>query len=90
MAEEQIPVEDEWDEAYMNQVIEELCVSKAEEFRILGYEHVTGADVWQCVSEAYNKTGVPRLHRVVNDILTLKITTFMNQMTLNAYKGIEF
>ncbi|GIQ70133.1 hypothetical protein XYCOK13_29570 [Xylanibacillus composti] len=102
MAEEQIPVEEddyeedqarndeEWDEAYMSRVIEELCISKAEEFRLLGYEQVTGADVWQCVSEPYIKTGMPRLHRIVNDILTLKITKFMNQMTLNAYKGIEF
>ncbi len=100
MADEQLPVaseqheepllEEEWDEAYMNRVIEELCMSKAEEFRLLGYEHVTGVEVWHCVSEAYAKSGTPKLHRIVNDILTLKVTKFMNQMTLNAYKGIEF
>ncbi|MDF2835942.1 MAG: hypothetical protein K0Q63_1582 [Paenibacillus sp.] len=74
----------------LNAVIEELCTSKAEEFRLIGYEHVTGKDIWDCVSAGYAKTGQPELHRMVNDILSLKVTRFMNYLTLSAYKGTSF
>ncbi|HEY0827240.1 MAG TPA: post-transcriptional regulator [Bacilli bacterium] len=72
----------------MNKWIEELCHSKSEEFRMIGYEHVTGREIWACVSEKYKE--IPPLHRVVNDILSLKVTKLMNWMTMNAYKGVQF
>ncbi|MBD3917792.1 hypothetical protein H8B09_03435 [Paenibacillus sp. PR3] len=71
-------------------MVQTLCESKAEEFRLIGYEHVEAEEVWTCVSSKYSKNGVPALHAVVNDILSLKATTFMNQMTLNAYRGSRF
>ncbi|RJE91019.1 hypothetical protein D3P07_02805 [Paenibacillus sp. 1011MAR3C5] len=71
-------------------MIEELCHSKAEEFRLIGYEHVDGKEIWDCVSAKYAKTGQPELHQLVNDILSLKITQFMNFMTLSAFKGNPF
>lgn len=70
----------------LSEVIEDICRSKAEEFRMLGYEQVTGKDVWECVSDKYRKTGIPSLHRIVNDILSLKATQFMNWMTMSIYK----
>jgi hypothetical protein len=73
-------------EAELNELIEGLCNSKAEEFHMLGYEQVTGRDIWECVSDGYRK-GTPRLHRLVNDILTLKVTQFMNWNTMNVYRG---
>lgn len=74
----------------LNKEIEALCNSKAEEFALLGYEHISGADVWKCVADLkkYDEDNLPQLHKIVNDILTLKVTTFMNWMTLNAYKGL--
>lgn len=75
------------DEDEMNAMIEQLCVSKAEEFRLIGYEHVNGQDVWECVSDKYHKKGTPPLYQVVNDILSLKVTQFMNYITLNMYRG---
>ncbi len=69
----------------LNQWIERLCISKAEEFHLLGYEQVTGQDIWDCVSNGYHK-GMPRLHQIVNDILSLKVTKFMNWMTMSIYK----
>lgn len=78
------------DENRLNTVIENLCHSKASEFRMLGYEYVSGKDIWDCVSEKYEKTGIPGLHRIVNDILSLKTTQFMNWMTMRAYKGGSF
>lgn len=77
-------------EAELSEVVEHICNSKAEEFRMLGYEHVTGKEIWDCVSDKYHKTGVPSLHRVVNDILSLKATQFMNWMTMNIYRDRPF
>ncbi|MFD0588265.1 post-transcriptional regulator [Paenibacillus sp. GCM10027627] len=70
--------------------IEQLCHSKAEEFQLLGYEHVSWKDIWECVNAKYVKTGQPELHRLVNDILSLKVTQFMNYMTMSAFKGTPF
>lgn len=74
-------------EEELSQTIEVLCHSKAEEFQMLGYEHVSGKEVWSCISDRYVKTGFPALHQIVNDILSLKVTQFMNWMTMSAYKG---
>lgn len=71
----------------INETIEQLCRSKAEEFHLIGYDQVTGADVWECVSDKYHKKGTPQLHEVVNDILSLKVTQFMNFITLSMYRG---
>lgn len=61
-----------------------LCESKAEEFDLLGYENVTAEDVWECVTAAYKE--IPPLHRLVNDILSLKPTKYMNWLMLQMYK----
>jgi hypothetical protein len=74
-------------EEQMNAMIEQLCESKAEEFRLIGYDRVSGQDVWECVSDKYHKNGTPPLYQVVNDILSLKVTQFMNYITLNMYRG---
>jgi len=74
----------------LNATIESLCESKMEEFRLLGYEHVSAKQIWECVSDKYHKNGTPALHQIVNDILSLKVTAFMNFMTLSAYRGTHF
>ncbi|MBO9597025.1 MAG: hypothetical protein J7559_04270 [Cohnella sp.] len=79
--------EEKLQDAELNEMIEKLCESKADEFRMIGYDQVTGADVWECVSDKYHKKGTPSLHEVVNDILSLKVTQFMNFITLNMYRG---
>lgn len=71
----------------LNRQIEELCNSKAEEFEFMGYENITGKEIWECVSEKYDQENLPPLYRIVNDILSLKATTFMNRITLSAYKA---
>nr|WP_040713385.1 post-transcriptional regulator [Paenibacillus curdlanolyticus] len=73
-----------------NSMVQSLCESKAEEFRLIGYEHVEAEEVWSCVQAKYAKHGQPALHVIVNDILSLKVTSFMNQMTLDAYRGSRF
>ncbi len=71
----------------LEQVIEQLCNSKAAEFGMLGYDQVSGQDIWECVSDKYQKTGNPPLHQIVNDILSLKSTRFMNWNTMRMYRG---
>lgn len=71
----------------LNEVIERLCNSKAAEFRMFGYEQVSGRDIWDCVNDKYHKSGTPALHQIVNDILSLKVTQFMNWMTMRVYRG---
>jgi hypothetical protein len=73
-------------ESELMQCIEDLCNSKAEEFRMYGYENVTGEQVWACVSENYRR-GWPRLNRLVNDIMSLKATRFMNWLMISVYKN---
>jgi hypothetical protein len=77
-------------EVELNEVIENLCMSKVEEFKLLGYDYVTGKEIWDCVSDRYRKSGMPALHQIVNDILSLKSTQFMNWMTMSAFKGAQF
>jgi hypothetical protein len=78
------------EEPYLNrdelsEMIEQVCNSKAEELRLLGYEQLTGADVWACVSSKY-KLELPPLHKLINDILSLKATGFMNWLMIQTYK----
>ncbi|GAB6929389.1 hypothetical protein JCM10914A_33720 [Paenibacillus sp. JCM 10914] len=70
--------------------IEMICASKVEEFHLIGYEYVTADDIWNCVNSKYEKEGTPSLHKLVNDILSLKATALMNYMTISAYKGSSF
>ena len=85
----ELDVENRLTDEQLNHVVEQLCNSKAEEFVLLGYENVTGQDIWECVSDKYKK-GFPPLHQVVNDILSLKTTQYMNWMTMNVvYKGVR-
>lgn len=66
-------------------MIEELCRSKAKEFRMLGYE-VEGEDIWKCVSSRYKKE-LPPLYQLVNDILSLKSNKYMNWAMMEMYKS---
>jgi len=77
----------ELEEAELNRMIEQLCESKAEEFRMLGYEQVRGADVWECVSQAYKE--IPPMHRLVNDVLSLKPTKYMNYLMIQMYRNSQ-
>jgi len=62
-----------------------LCQSKAEEFAILGYENVTAEEVWECVASGYKE--IPPMHRLVNDILSLKPNKYMNYLMIQMYKN---
>lgn len=78
---------EQWSYDELSEEIEAMCSSKAEEFRLLGYEYATGKEVWNCVSHKYAKEGQPPLYKLVNDIYSLKATSYMNYLTIAAYRG---
>lgn len=65
--------------------VSSLCQSKAEEFAILGYENVNAQDVWECVTHGYKE--IPPMHRLVNDILSLKPNKYMNFLMIQMYRN---
>ncbi|MFD1676912.1 post-transcriptional regulator [Alicyclobacillus fodiniaquatilis] len=62
-----------------------LCANKADEFRLLGYEHAKMEEIWAFVC-AKVPSDTP-LHAVVDFILSLRVMDFMNYQTIAAYKG---
>ncbi|GGN97490.1 post-transcriptional regulator [Saccharibacillus kuerlensis] len=82
----QNPAEEMLDGEALTDAVIELCQNKAEEFHYLGYEHATWEDVWHCVNSRYAGKQEPPLHRIVNDILTLRVNGLMNYLTLSALK----
>jgi hypothetical protein len=74
---------DNWNEYTAE--LQALCVSKAEEFHLLGYEAVTAPEIWQCAQNILKGRG--QIHQVVEAILGLNIGKFMTRATINAYQG---
>lgn len=74
------------DETQREQILS-LCQSKAEEFALIGYDNIDKEAIWNYFTQKY-RNQVPPIHRLVNEILSLKVTTYMNWETINAYKGV--
>ncbi|WP_245705207.1 post-transcriptional regulator [Alteribacillus persepolensis] len=61
--------------------------SKVEEFHLLGYHHADEEAVWDCVVEKLRKKkDYVRFHVVINMILTLRLSEYMNRLTIQSYK----
>lgn len=84
------PAEQELAGEELTEAVIELCRGKADEFHFLGYEHATWEDVWRCVNKKYVGRQDPPLHRIVNDILTLRVDGLMNHLTITALKEAPF
>jgi len=69
----------------MTEDIALLCKIKAEEFKLYGYANILEDQIWKCVSQNYT-TNLPSISKLTNDILSLKITYFMNWLMLSIYK----
>jgi hypothetical protein len=68
----------------------DLSKVKAEDFHLIGYPNVEAQEILDCVFYRYKRTGVPAMHRVVDDIFSLSAPDLMNHMMLNAFKGIGY
>jgi hypothetical protein len=60
--------------------------SKKEEFHYLGYESVTSEEIWECITAKMKKKKIePRLHAIVDTILSLSLNDFMTWLTIQSY-----
>ncbi|WP_458121475.1 post-transcriptional regulator [Paenibacillus sp. Z6-24] len=80
---------EELSNAELTELIDSLCQSKIEEFGMLGYEQLTSDELWDCLNNKYEKQGMPRLHELVNDILSMKPNQLMHYLTMSSYKKME-
>ncbi|WP_411346841.1 post-transcriptional regulator [Paenibacillus sp. WLX1005] len=80
---------DELSNAELTELIESLCQSKIDEFKMLGYEQITSEELWDCLNSKYEKQGMPRLYALVNDILSMKPNQLMHYLTMSSYKEAE-
>lgn len=73
-------------ELYHSQVVPVL-ESKCKEFHLLGYEKATIVDIWACLLHKGREKQLWCLHEVVSMILSLKVTDYMNYLTVQAYQN---
>lgn len=67
--------------------VKPVLTSKVEEFLLMGYSRATDEDIWNCLKQHTWKNNPPkRLYQVVQDILHLRASVYMNYLTLKAYK----
>ncbi|GGE75347.1 post-transcriptional regulator [Priestia taiwanensis] len=64
----------------------EVIMSKVEEFHFLGYDRVTVEEIWDCLKKKkWKKYKEDKLlHQLVNDVLSLSPSEFMNYLTIEA------
>ncbi|WP_102345440.1 post-transcriptional regulator [Bacillus sp. Marseille-P3661] len=76
---------------YYKKQVKPAIESKVEELRLLGYDRVTEEEVWDCLhKKVWKKNNVKALHEIVEDILTLKVGTYMSYITVKAYQAPDF
>lgn len=63
-------------------------ISKKEEFQIYGYQEVTIDEIWNFLKLKIWKKNYEdkKIHQLVNDILTVSISDYMNFIQIEAYK----
>ncbi|MCD7032954.1 post-transcriptional regulator [Metabacillus sp. GX 13764] len=62
--------------------------SKLEEFKIIGYNHVTEKQLWDFLTSRKWKTmREPFVHELVRDIMSVKPGDFMNHTTVESFKS---
>lgn len=73
--------------------IDKVLTIKVEEFARLGYDSVGQEDIWSYIERHYMNTDDTysiKLHQLVNDILSLSITEYMNRLQLNSLQGPDW
>jgi hypothetical protein len=81
----EVSIEKACEDKELAQAVKELCLSKAEELKIYGYLGITYQQVWSCVTYKYIR-GLPKIHKLVNDIISLNANKLMDWVMLGAYK----
>lgn len=66
--------------------------SKLEEFRLLGYKAISEPELWEFLLKKKWKKATEeiKLHQVIQDILSVKVSDYISFATIEAYKATEF
>ncbi|MDG4655400.1 post-transcriptional regulator [Ectobacillus antri] len=73
--------------AYREQ-LQVVLESKADEFKLLGYDQVTAQEIWDCLmSKKWKQPEEIKLYQLVNDVLALSSSDYMTYLTMEAYKA---
>ncbi|WP_044896207.1 post-transcriptional regulator [Bacillus alveayuensis] len=68
--------------------VKPFLISKMEEFCLLGYDKITDEELWTFLKEKkWKKIEELKVHQIAADILSVKVTDFMNFTTIEAYKN---
>jgi len=64
---------------------------KKDEFQLLGYEHVTVEQLWDCLFQKKWKKFKQerRIFELVSDILSLTINEYMGYITIKSYEEVN-
>lgn len=72
--------------------VQPALTSKLSEFRLLGYGSVSEEDIWDFLTKKKWKKVKEeiRVYEVIQDILAVKVSDYMNFTTMESYKTAEF
>ncbi|AXF57752.1 post-transcriptional regulator [Salicibibacter kimchii] len=63
---------------------------KRDEFHLLGHEEVLEEDIWKLgMKKLQKESQYTPFYRFTNVLMRLSVTDYMNERTINAYKGME-
>jgi hypothetical protein len=68
-----------------------ILKSKVEELHLLGYDRATEDEVWKCIlKKRRKKKEETQLHELINDILSLPPSAYMNWLTAESLKVDDY
>jgi Post-transcriptional regulator len=72
--------------------VKPALVSKLEEFRLLGYNEVSESGLWGFLTrKKWKKVKEDiRIYEIIDDILCVKVSDYINFTTIDAYRNNEF
>jgi hypothetical protein len=77
---------------YLRDQVGPALQSKLEEFQILGYSDISEPGLWEyLLKKKWKKVKEEmRLHQVIQDILSIKVSDYLNYATVESLKAAEF
>ncbi|MBM7651795.1 post-transcriptional regulator [Neobacillus cucumis] len=72
--------------------VQPVLKSKLEEFRLLGVDSVTEQGLWEyLIKKKWKKVKHEmRLYEMIQEILSVKVSDYLNYVTIESYKTTEF
>ncbi|WP_141433656.1 post-transcriptional regulator [Bacillus sp. 03113] len=77
---------------HFRKVVEPALQSKLEEFQLLGYNTITEDELWNYLTKKKWRKAKEeiKLFEIVQDIMMVKVSDYLNFATIESYKSDEF